>query len=471
MKKDFKLIFSNQDGIALMLVMTAIVLLTAIMMAFSIDSNINKIKSYNIEDRGQAKLNAESGVQFAMVRLQLYAEAFNYVENNSAVKDFATPEVLNSIWNFPFIFPIPVNEKMNMIQKNAIDKFHKNTLIQGSMKLIITNISNKVNLNLLRVSLMSTITNEGDPPEDPPEDGDEEYEIANQLIKTLNYSIEKKSENDEDFMSNYMGSDTLQMINNLKVYISDPDSLEDDGGALGEFAKIDSEPKMSPFSSMSEMYSIPGWVDDMVELVTGEYTVHGAVMIDLNKITEKMLRILLPDITDEEVKEFFEYRDDPEDPKYFNKVDDFKSYVVNIGNILPEKDFDERFAKFEKQGLKFGPSPSLFKVVAAGQKGRAVYTLTAYVTIPAKPLTSKTSSALVSYIVKTYKEDNPGDDLKDITLAEMESIMDGYEDEDFIDNLSDDEKADILSQVQETKDEKEQKTQLLKPRIVEIFVS
>ena len=32
-------------------------------------------------------------------------------------------ETLNTIWNFPFIYPIPTNKKMNKIQKEAIEDF------------------------------------------------------------------------------------------------------------------------------------------------------------------------------------------------------------------------------------------------------------------------------------------------------------------------------------------------------------
>ena len=66
--KDLHHIQSNQDGIALMMVITAIVLLTTIMITFSFDSNVNKLKAYNIEDKGQAKLTAESGLQMAITR-------------------------------------------------------------------------------------------------------------------------------------------------------------------------------------------------------------------------------------------------------------------------------------------------------------------------------------------------------------------------------------------------------------------
>ena len=78
-------VFNNHNGIAIGMVLTSIVILTTIIANFSFESNINKIKAYNIEDRGKAKLTAESGLQFAMARLRLYKEAYNFLvfEHNS----------------------------------------------------------------------------------------------------------------------------------------------------------------------------------------------------------------------------------------------------------------------------------------------------------------------------------------------------------------------------------------------------
>ena len=108
-------------------------------------------------------------------------------------------------------------------------------------------------------------------------------------------------------------------------------------------------------------------------------------MIDLNKMTDKLLRILIPDITPEDVTEFFEYKDDPEDPKHFNSLADFEQYIVTIASIMSKSAFDERFQKYLSQGLRFGPTPTLFKIESKGTVERATYTLNAYVIIPAEP--------------------------------------------------------------------------------------
>jgi hypothetical protein len=104
-------------------------------------------------------------------------------------------------------------------------------------------------------------------------------------------------------------------------------------------------------------------------------------MIDLNKITDSMLRLLIPGITDEDVTKFFEYRDNPKTPHFFNNEEDFKNYITSSG-MMNETEYTERFDKFKKAGIKFGPSPTLFEIESTGVVGRTSYTLKAMVAIP-----------------------------------------------------------------------------------------
>lgn len=390
------ILLSNQRGsIAIMLVLTAVALVTPFIVNFTYDTQVNKMKIENIEDREKAKLNAESALKFAMVRLRLYKEAYNFLENNEAAKKSVTQEMVDTIWNFPFVYPIPTLKTMNAIQKQAIEKFEENTFIEGSLELTIKNISNRINLNMLRLSLIADAIKEaqkvqtdtnGNPtdPEEPNEE-DLEFNAENQLLKVLKDSIEQEGLTDDAFFNRYNTLDLGIMVNELKFYISDPNSVEDAAGGDQNFQSATLSAKRAPLSSYSELYGLPEWPDEIVNLIKREFTVHGAIMIDLNKITDKLLRILIPDIRPEDVKEFFEYKNNPDAPVYFNSLEDFKNYMVNIASIMNETDFDERFKKYLAQGLQFGPTPTLFKIEAIGKVARATYTINAYVIIPAQP--------------------------------------------------------------------------------------
>lgn len=102
-----------------------------------------------------------------------------------------------------------------------------------------------------------------------------------------------------------------------------------------------------------------------------------------------MLRILVPNIDEEQIRSFFEYRDNPEQPKFFNTIDDFKKWVVDIERIIGENDFNDRIEKFTKAGITFGSNPNLFKVISEGLHNRSTYTLVAYVYMPKQENTTQ----------------------------------------------------------------------------------
>lgn len=450
-----KAILKNERGVALLMVTTAIVLLSVIMITFSYDSNINKLRSYNIEDRTQAKLVAESGLKFAMVRLRLYKEAYNFLENNKSAKDIANQQVINSLWNFPFAYPIPSSANMNQIQKEVIKDFQESAILDGNMQLTIQNISNRLNFNMLRLNLFTI----NDPKYEPPTEEELEYSAESQLVKSLTNAIQNKSEKDENFSNEYFGTDTQTMANIVKYNVSDQEALQGDVGAQGEFDAIELNPKFAPMSSFSEIYTLPKWNDDLVELIKNEFTPYGSLMIDLNKLTDKTIRLLIPNLEEQDILDFFEYKNNADNPVYFNNVDDFKNYWVNRANIISRDEIDEIFAKFDAQGLKFGPSPSLFKVISVGQKGRATYTLTAIVSIPAQPKAKPKENTNAT----NGTDGTDGTDGADGT--------DGSDGSDGSDGTDGTDGTNGSNGTNSTTGEADKKTLLLNPRILEVIVN
>jgi type II secretory pathway component PulK len=388
---DFFKKLESEKGVAILMVLSAVTLLTAILSDFIFETKLNKLKTYNSQDKFQARLNAESGLRFAMARLKMYQEAFNMIQKNEASQGKIKQDDLNLIWNIPFVYPIPQTPDISIIQKSAIEEFEKNTVLQGELKLEIINASQLLNVNILKISsLVDKKKNQTTDQNSEQDSGepDKEFTLDTQLAAILKEGIEKKRETDEEFNNRYADKDAGELIGAIKHFVSEQDSYEDSytQALNANYGSRDFTVKHAPLSSISEIFMIDGWDDQIAELITNDLTVHGSVLIDLNKITNKTLKILLPSLDDEQVKEFFKYRDDPKAPKSFNNLDDFKNYVVNTANFMGEAAFNDRIKKFEKAGLKFGVAGTLFKVISVGSFNRANYTLTAFVTLPAKPL-------------------------------------------------------------------------------------
>lgn len=445
---DHKKLITNESGIAIGMVLTAVVILTTIVANFTFESNISKIKAYNIEDRAKAKLTAESGLQFAMARLRLYKEAYNFLQENESAQSFVKQESLNLLWNFPFVYPVPMGGNLTVIQKESIQKFQESAFLDGNLNLTINNVSNKLNLNLIRISLL---VNQEQVGEEAREEASE-YNVEAQLFNILKTAIEAKKETDEDFFQRMSGIEVQDLVNELKYYVSDPKTVEG-ADAQRRFEDADLSPKKAPITSYSELYTLPSWTDDLVEIIQNEFTVHGALMVDLNKITDKLLKVLIPEMEKEDIEEFYKYKDDPDNPKFFNALEDFKNYIVGKANIISTSAFDDRFNKLLKQGIQFGPTPTLFKIRSTANKGRATYTITAYVIFPAQPKPDP-------------KPQRPEE-------GENGENTEGGEDGENTEAGENGENAEGGENGENTEggEEEEQKTLLLEPRIVEIIIS
>lgn len=395
-KQDIKKILKSQSGVAIMMIMTSILILMAIYGEFTFESKISRIKATNLLDRSQAKLLAESGLQLAVTRLRLYKEAYNYVQNNANAA--AVPvQLINQLWEVPFMFPIPVGKGANRAFIDTVDKFTKETFLDGQMSVNIQNISNRMNLNLLRndmTKMGSTTGSAGGGSNGMPDNSildmsDQaimnDVSIDQTLYFILKRLVDEKKEKDETFADRYGSINYQEMMSNLKYYMSDFGSMMQDpmvGEAETNFQQAKITPKFGPFSSASELYSVPGWNDELIELIKNEFSVYPNTQIDFNKLTANMFKILIPNVNDNDIKEFFLWRDDPEQPKQVNSLDDFKKYVVMQERLISEDQFNDRMNKFQQKGITFGANPNLFKVVSEGTYNRSVYTLVAYVVLP-----------------------------------------------------------------------------------------
>ena len=418
----------NQQGVALLFVLTAITLLMAILADFTFETQINKLRSHNSQDQLQARLNAEAGLKLALIRLEIYQVVRNLIEKNKVPNGLARIQDLNQIWSIPFIYPLPVGKKAKLVVRAAIEKFMKNSLLEGEISTQIQNVSHLINLNLLRITRPNLNTSsgkdgrerdrdrddggggegneerDGDRDEDRGrgDDGEGRERVGSsgrdivkmilnleaRLVDLFRQKFDRRLEEEEEFARKYSNVMPEMLIKEIKFYINDVDKqLEPEIEEIrAQYASAEIQAKHAPFESLSELYLLKGWDDELVDMIKREVTVHGVVAIDLNQITEQGLKLLIPEMDDEQVKDFFEYRDDPAKPNFFNSIDEFKGYIVNTAHILSSSEMEQRIEAFVEAGIAFGVYGSLFQVISTGRYGRSEYTLNAFVEIPARPV-------------------------------------------------------------------------------------
>lgn len=409
MNKFFKkTLINNNRGVALLLVLSIITILSALIVEFTFDTKLNMYKVYNQQDRLQAQLNAEAGLKFALAKFRLYKEAKNIISKNKNIKDLIGPDILEGIITQPFMFPIPVNPKATMLERKAIDEFVGKSLITGKININITPVSGFLNPNNMRLSppkkgAMQNPDNTNYNAEDEGDNKNKEFSLQlfmeKELTTLLTKLIEEKKDKDEDFAAKYSNINPSLLIKELKLYVNDKNKFTDD--SKSEIENIYNEkrvtPKYAPLTSLSELYQLAGWDDAIVDLIKDKLSVHEVSVIPLNKLTDSQLKILFPDITKEQSKEFFKYRDgvqekkggseeEDEDakPHPFKSEKDFMDLIVNKLNIVEEKEYKEKVQEFEKAGLRLDVAGKLYKVEVIGESGRSTYSLTAFIDLPLK---------------------------------------------------------------------------------------
>ncbi|MBT3584989.1 MAG: hypothetical protein HN509_08785 [Halobacteriovoraceae bacterium] len=440
----------NESGVALLMVISSIAILSFLLADFSFETSLNKIRVYNIQDRLRAKINAEAGIRFALAKLRLYQEGRNLIAKNESLKGTVNPSDIEAIITQPFIFPIPEPKGLDVLQRTAIADFKKAMILEGEIAVTITPVSGFLNPNTLRVFKTEEDEEEEEPDDDDPDSAakktPQQY-IEGKLLETLKSAFTDKMESSEDFQSQYGSVEPELLIQELKYYVSDKSALNnaDLSEAESQFNLKEIVAKHAPMTSLDELYLLPSWDDELVDLIKNQLTVHQTAIIQVNEITKNQLKILFPKITEIQIEEFFRHRDGDEEleqkAKKFKNTKEFEDYIVSSLGVVDADTYKERVKEFAKAGLRIGAAGKLYKVVSSGTYERASYNLVAYIDLPIKPSPKK----------KKEKKKDPDDDDDDL-------------DEEAKKKKEEEEKK------KKEKEEKEEIIQLMEPRVIEIRV-
>ncbi len=399
------------------MVMGVIAILTFLLADFTFETKLNKIKIYNQQDKIQARLNAESGLNFALAKLRLYQEGRNRIEKDENLKNTFPSSELESVIIQPFIYPPPIPAKANIIQRSALDEFMKKTIFRGELSVTISKVSGFLNPNALRIQTKKDTNSDigigstanqdlAAQPNSNVNDNNTDQDkkkntepasivIEKKLVETLQRLIKDKNDNDEEFHQKYANLDANYLVKELKYYVNDKGLFQDmeRPEIEAKFSQKNITPKFAPISTIEELYLLPSWDDAVVDLIKDRLSVHEVSVIAVNEITLEDLKILFPSINNIQIEEFFKYRDGDIDkkikPKKFKNAEDFKRVIVSELNIINDSEFNERINSLKNAGLVIDTSGKLYKINSRGSMNSAIYSLIAYIDLPIKPQPKK----------------------------------------------------------------------------------
>jgi len=414
-----KSLHQNERGVAILMVMGVIAILSFILAEFTFDTKLNKIRIYNQQDKAQARLAAESGLNFALARLRLYQEGRNFIEKDENIKKAFSPDKLEAFLNTEFAFPLPVSAKDDLIKKSAINDFQKDTLLKGSFIITVDKLSGFLNPNALRIrptknqnnqnsDMANSGADQGPDAENPDADLNPNENsnsgqannnqnttpihviIEKKIEETLQRLIEDKAKTDDAFNAKYSNVNAKDLVKELKYFVNDKNKVNDvDVGDLeNKFQQKNLSPKHAPMSSIDELYLLPSWDEEIIELVKGRFSVHEVGVIGINELTIDDLKVLFPNITPPQLEEFFKSRDGDKEKniegKPFESEEDFKNRLINELRIVSQEDYDKLVKELKSAKLRFDVAGKLYKVTSVGTVNNTVYKLVAFVDLPIK---------------------------------------------------------------------------------------
>ncbi|MBI4924475.1 MAG: general secretion pathway protein GspK [Bdellovibrio sp.] len=341
----------HQTGIALFMVLAAMSVLSVLVTEFSYVSQVNQRIAYDSLDQLKAHYLAKSALKLSLLRLKAYQNVKGlFSPSGGPAGASAVPkQLLDQIWSMPLIFPIPTMiPGLTMTQKDAIEKFQKDSGLEGSFSAVIESDSAKYNLNLLLPPLVKSSPQPSSSPSSAapstpaaspsPSPSASPSQTATQPTQTqgqFNAEVARKSladylwqildqkfQSDPDFAMEYRDFKLDDLMENIIAWVDRTFESKSISGAKKEI-----KPKRAPFYALSELHLIHPMDDTLFQLFSPALTVSYTQGININTMTEPVLRGLVSQMTKDEITAFFKFRDSQETDNQFKTEQDFFNYL------------------------------------------------------------------------------------------------------------------------------------------------
>jgi type II secretory pathway component PulK len=398
----------DSKGIALMMVIAAVSILSFLVTEFTYVAQLNQKLAYDELDQVKAHYLAKSGLKLSLLRLKAYRTVKKLLANQSGAN--AVPKsALDQIWAFPFLYPLPTNlPGISPSDKEAIQKFQSSSNLEGNYSAVITSESSRINLNMILAGFQGPASPTPSPSPSasasakptglapkpaanptPSPSPSFDPEVARKSLQDYFQSIlQNKYDKDPDFMSEYRDFRIEDFMDNLIAW-ADP-TYERKQSGMDDAIPM----KRAPFYSVTELHMLPGMDDQLYDLFSPNLTVSRTSGININSMGKGVLRALVPNLTDDDVKAFFEFRDSQEDDNTFKDADAFFKWLSE--NTDAYKGHDDLIQKLKddlkKRNINLVTDESEFKITVQAHVNDSIQTLEAWVTLESDDKSSKSTT-------------------------------------------------------------------------------
>lgn len=409
---------AGSDGIALFIVLAAVALLSVLITEFTYIAQINQRIAYDAQDQLKVHYLAKSALKLSLLRLKVYqnvktlSASMGGGGNPGAApaggagggKGLVPKQLLDKIWSFPFVYPIPANlPGLTPGQRDSISKFQKDSSLEGNFQAFIESESAKYNLNLILAPFAPKAPSSspsptpasrvgyGNQPSPSPTPGFNPDDARQSLAQYFTDILNQKFEHDTDFADGYREFKIEELMYNIYAWADRTYQRPTSGNT--DYVPL----KQAPFYSVTELHMISPITDELYNLFTPTLTVQPTPGINVNTMTEFTLRALIPGLTQIEVDEFFKYRDSQDEDNNFTNQDDFFKYLTkNTQAYNTSQATDGLKSNLTKRNIRLVTDETQFKITVRANQNQATRVIEAWVTLgPAPPNQGSTQSGMV----------------------------------------------------------------------------
>ena len=250
MKKN--LFYKNHKGMALLMVLISLALLSFFITQLLYTSNIDVTISKKNKNRLQSYYLAQSAARMGLLRVHMFRETENLLSSQTALAGLVPKNIRSMIWSFPLpAFPLDG-------QKSSAP---------GTFTSIIKGEGSKIPLNLLdeQIHRMSPSI---------AKNAADAKSYSDSIKKQIQYLLDQRAETDQNFRDKIERYYPNALPNSIADWM-DPDDRQIEGGDEDAVYQRKTPPYKSRndrFGALSELSMIDLWDDDTLRPLKNEFS-------------------------------------------------------------------------------------------------------------------------------------------------------------------------------------------------------
>ncbi len=294
-----------------MIALFAMMMMMFIAVEVTFDTTVDYSTSSQAVNRLKAYYAARAGVELSLLRIKLYRKIAAQTQSGSSGAASMIPmQMLDQIWQMPFMWPFPVPDTLTSVEKDQIQKAVKQSQMQAQYATRIESEGNKIDVNDL-ASPSTTLAKS----------------THDQILKIFTTQMQ----NDDAFAERYRGFDFNKLVNNMTDWVDEDHDSLNGGDEASYYPDIQNNhfiPPNQAFKSLDELHMVASMTDDLYKLLEPRVTVFGIKGINVNYASPEVLMSLDPGITDEVMQKLNKYK---VENGPFRGKDDFFAFLRGAG--------------------------------------------------------------------------------------------------------------------------------------------